>query len=304
MIHRSPRGKSILNVKMRATTARRKRQRIVSIATAWTLGIVLAGGIAWFGITKTLDRFFYSNPAYNLSELILELDGIMTGEDLVAITGIKPGDNVFKIDLAKAGAALRSIPMVQDACVERFLPDRVKVTLVSRRPVAWVAPQQEINAQYDPSHMLLADDSGFLMKPMLIRQEHHQLPIIHGLETTRQLSGQRVEHADFSAALMLLRHIRLQSHSLLSVRSIDISKGYCLDVFTSDGSLVKFSPVDFAPQLEKLDRLLEHCRDTGRTIESVNLMITRNTPVVFAMAPVPPELKPQTQKGKKPNYKN
>jgi cell division protein FtsQ len=295
MIHNSPRKRSILNVKVRAATARKKRQRLLTIASAWTIGIALFATAAWFGVSKTLDRFFYSNPSYNLSELTVELDGIMTGEDLVAITGIKPGDNVFNIDLAEAGAKLRAIPMVQDACLERFLPDRIKITLVSRRPVAWAASRESVVAPYDPSAMLLADDSGFLMKPMLIRQEHHQLPVIHGLDESQLRSGHPVENTDFSAALMLLRQLRLETRPLVSIRSIDISKGYCLDALTADGCLVKFSPVDFPPQLEKLERLLEHCRDTGRSLESVNLMVARNTPVVFAMASLPPAIQPAKQ---------
>lgn len=301
MIHHSRetrRGRSVLNVKMRASTARKKRQRLLILASVWLIGLSLLGAAVWIGSAKALDRFFYSNPAYNLSELTLELDGIMTGEDLVAITGIKPGDNVFNIDLAKAGARLRSIPMVQDACLERYLPDRIKITLVSRRPVAWVAPAAAPDTLYDPSSMLLTDDSGWLMKPMLVPQEHHQLPVIQGLGENQLQEGHFVDNSDFGAALLLLRHLRLQNHPLLSIRSIDISKGWCLDTQTADGSLVKFSPANFTPQLEKLERLLEHCRDTGRTLESVNLMVSRNTPVVFAMASLPPELHPLKQPAK------
>ncbi len=298
MIHNSPRKRSILNVKVRASTARKKRQRLLALASAWTIGIALFAALAWFGVSKTLDRFFFSNPAYNLSELTLELDGIMTGEDLVAITGIKPGDNVFNIDLAEAGAKLRAISMVQDACLERFLPNRIKITLVSRRPVAWAARREPLDAPYDPSSMLLVDDSGFLMKPMIIRQEHHQLPVILGIEESQLRPGHPVENPDFSSALLLLRHLRLENRPLVSIRSIDTSKGYCLDALTADGSLVKFSPVNFTPQLDKLERLLEHCRDTGRSLESVNLMVTRNTPVVFAMASLPPAIQPAKQSPK------
>ena len=50
MIHRSKRGRSILNVKMRATTARRKRQRVAAIASTWALAIILIGTAGWFGV--------------------------------------------------------------------------------------------------------------------------------------------------------------------------------------------------------------------------------------------------------------
>jgi hypothetical protein len=64
---------------------------------------------------------------------------------------------------------------------------------------------------------------------------------------------------------------------------LDISKDYCLDVETPAGAKIKFAPDGFADQLARLEKLLAHCRDTGRQLESVNLMVRRNTPVKFAM---------------------
>jgi hypothetical protein len=73
----------------------------------------------------------------------------------------------------------------------------------------------------------------------------------------------------------------------LLIRSLNISKGYCIDALTDQNTRVKFASSEFATQLFKLQRLLEHCRDTGREMESVNLMVAKNTPVKFVMAAPP-----------------
>ena len=43
----------------------------------------------------------------------------------------------------------------------------------------------------------------------------------------------------------------------------------------------------------RLQQLLAHCDESGRALESVNLMVKRNTPVTFvASATPPPEVPP------------
>jgi hypothetical protein len=150
--------------------------------------------------------------------------------------------------------------------------------------------------------MILVDDSGFLMKPRILQQEFHQLPIIYGTNVEKIREGSLLEGEDLKNALTLLREARSQPKSLLVIRSLNISKGYCIDALTDQNTRVKFASGDYSSQLVKLQRLLEHCRDTGREIESVNLMVTKNTPVKFVMtsppAPILEKQKPISQKSK------
>ncbi len=267
-----------------------------------SLIVAVSCGLIWFGLSKALDKFFFSNPAYNLSELTLQLDGVMTHEDLLEVAGIQVGANIFCIDIAGIDRKLREIPMVEDVCIERIMPDRIEITLARRPPVAWVSKSADSSADYDPSSMTLVDDSGFLMKPRILQQEFHQLPIIYGANVEKIREGSLLEGEDLKNALTLLREARSQPKSLLVIRSLNISKGYCIDALTDQNTRVKFASGDFSSQLVKLQRLLEHCRDTGREIESVNLMVTKNTPVKFVMtappAPILGKQKPTPQKSK------
>ena len=292
---RTQNGVHYLNVKMRARTAQRKRQRLIGQLCALSLIVAVACGLIWFGLNKALDKFFFSNPAYSLCELELELDGVMTREDLLAETGIQSGDNIFRIDIAGIDRKLREIPMVADVSIERIMPDRIEINLTRRIPVAWVSKSADSSADYDPSSMTLVNDSGFLMKPRILQQEYHQLPIIYGVKVEKIHEGSLLEGDDLKNALTLLREARSHSQSLLVIRSLNISKGYCIDALTDQSARVKFASGNFTTQLMKLQRLLEHCRDTGREIESVNLMVAKNTPVKFVMA-APPEQVSDKQK--------
>lgn len=295
MTKRTPHGVRQLNVKMRARTAQIKRQRLAVQLCVAALIASVACGLVWLGLNKALDKFFFSNPAYSLSELKLNLDGVMTSEDLIAETGIKTGDNIFRINIAAIDQKLRDIPMVADVSIERIMPDRIQITLAKRTPVAWVSDSEESSSDYNPESMTLVDDSGFLMKPRLLQQEYHQLPIIYGVKVEKIREGSLLDGDDLKNALSLLREARSKSQSLLVIRSLNIRKGYCIDALTDQKTQIKFASGDFRTQLEKLQRLLEHCRDTGRELESVNLMVAKNTPVKFVMNQ-PPELVPEPQK--------
>lgn len=301
-MRRTPAGQRVLNVKMRAATARRKRQRLFMGLSAGVLALLLFCGTAWLGIGIVLDRFFFSNPAYTVSSMELDLDGILTPGDFRAESGLAEGLNIFKIDIAAADRQLRAIPMVEDVSIERILPDRVRATLVSRVPVAWVSVGGNPGEPYDPASMMLVDASGFLMRPRLIPAEFHSLPVIHGVDTAGVMEGNALQHDDLKKALALLDEAASRPESLLRIRSLDISRGYCIDALTDHNARVRFGTAGFDTQLDKLERLLVHCRDTGRELDSVNLMVAKNTPVKFVMASLPEKAAkalPATQKPKR-----
>ena len=285
---RTPRGQRMLNVKMRAATAKRKRQQFLMGFSMAIVGLILTCGLGWFGISRGLDKFFFSNPAYNIAQLELELDGVMTPEDFRAETGIFEGKNIFEININETDHLLRTIPMVADVSIERVLPDGIRVTLHSREPVAWVSSSNDPTATYDVSTMLLVDASGFLMRPRLVPQEFHSLPVIYGVNSKDILEGKPLQNDDLKKAIALLDEAAAHPGSLLRIQSLNISKGYCIDALTDQNARVKFGRSDFRTQLDKLERLLEHCRDTRRELDSVNLMVAKNTPVKFVVASLPP----------------
>ncbi|MCK9589464.1 MAG: FtsQ-type POTRA domain-containing protein [Terrimicrobiaceae bacterium] len=281
----SGRGQHLLNVKVRAVTARRqRRQKLSSFFWASVLiGVVCLA--AWLGIATALDKFFFSNPDYTLKRVTLEMDSVLTREEALAETGIREGENIFRTDLAHAEKSLRAIPMVGDVCIERHLPDHISITVTARAPVAWVAPLEKDADPFDPEKSLLVDETGFLMKPRIIQPEFYHLPVIYGVQSDNIRDGEPLHNEDLHRALTLLDEVARHPECLLNIRTMNISKGYCMDVVSDKNARVTFSTEDYSEQLGRLRQLLEHCRDTGRELDSVNLMVRRNTPVTFVMAP-------------------
>ena len=284
------RSQNLLNVKVRAVTARRQRREKVG-GFLWKIIFVLILTVAgWLGLATALDKFFFSNPEYTLHRVNFELDGVMTREDALAETKIREGENIFRVDLAAAEKALSAIPQIEKVSIERNLPGAISVTVVAREPIAWIASPEKDVDPFDPDRAMLVDASGFLMKPRLVRPEFYHLPIIYGVQSDNIRDGEPLHNEDLRRALALLAEVNGSPDGTFRVRSMNIAKGYCIEITTDRNARVTFAPEDFASQLSRLHILLDHCRDTGRELESTNLMVRRNTPATFVMVSSPPKI--------------
>jgi cell division protein FtsQ len=63
----------------------------------------------------------------------------VTAAEVEDAGGIHPGDAMVWLDPGRAVRGIEALPFVRRAAVTREWPDTVRVTVVERRPVAWVA---------------------------------------------------------------------------------------------------------------------------------------------------------------------
>jgi cell division septal protein FtsQ len=291
----------LLDVRIRTSTARRRNQEIAGrwIRNLLFLTFLISGSV--FGVRYALDRFFFQNAEYTLRRITLELDGLFTREQALEEAELREGVNIFSVDLAKVEKTFRAIPQVQSAQVVRELPDHIRVTLTARKPVAWVAAEGETGDPTTSDRSFLTDANGFLMRPRRVTPEDFHLPVIYGLKSDNLREGEELRNDDMRNVLKLLETVAQHPESLLKIRTMDVSKGYRIDVVNDTNSLIIFAASDFEEQLARLQKLLLHCNETGRTLESVNLMVRRNTPVRFVMASAPPVEEPAAPPARVPS---
>ena len=278
----------LLDVRMRTATTRRRRRETIARWVSNVLLIAAIGAAAYFGLQAALDRFFFKNTEYTLRRISFNLDGILTREEALAATGLREGVNIFAVDLAKVETALRAIPQVQDVRLDRKLPDQIDVSITARRPVAWVAAAGEKGDPSASEKSLLVDASGFLLRPRRVAPEYFHLPAIYGVKSDNVRNGEALPGEDLRLAIGLIETLSRHPESMLHIRTIDISRGYCIEVVNDGNARILFATSDFEEQLARLQQLLAHCDESGRALESVNLMVKRNTPVTFVASATPP----------------
>jgi len=109
----------------------------------------------------------------------IEVTGMqnVTKAQIMEVMGADIGRNIFFIPLAQQKAQLEQIPWVESASVMRFVPNRLKVEIHERTPVAF--------ARVGPK-MLLIDAGGTLME--LSPKHKYSFPVILGMNPGEPLS--------------------------------------------------------------------------------------------------------------------
>ena len=279
---RPARGEHLLDVRVRRSTARRQRRhRTLRLVLGIGVWLGLAGG-AVFGFHAVVNKFFLQNPEYNLRVVEADLDGLMTREEAMQIAGFAPGKNIFRIDLAAAEHAFQQIDQIDRITLQRDWPDKITIKLTKRIPIAWLSRAGAGDLATD--HTLLLDAQGRTMKPYRIEEEYWRLPVIYAPNPDLIQQGDLLAVADLKAALDLLAERQRRDDSLLDIQSMDITKGYAIEVVDADKAHFIFAPQEFPQQLDRLQKLLVNCRENGRQIESVNLIPKKYTPVRFLLA--------------------
>jgi len=106
----------------------------------------------------------------------IEVTGLteVSRAQMLPVFGEDIGRNIFFVPLKERRKALEEIPWIERATVMRLLPDRIRVSVVERQPVAFVRQGQQIG---------LVDANGVLltMPAAMMAQHNYSFPVVTGL---------------------------------------------------------------------------------------------------------------------------
>jgi cell division septal protein FtsQ len=275
---RARKQQHLLEVNVRAEKARSMRQRAI---LGWSLRLCFAAliiGGGWIGGQELLRRFVWENPDYLLTDVRVSTDGALQREQILQAAGIRTGVNIFTIDSKGARNGLDQLPQVERAEIQRVLPNRVDITIIERRPIAWVTEKQEENPTSNEKAWLI-DARGVVMRSRRVLEEYFLLPHISGAPAGDYVAGQRINTVEMQAALELVR--RTAEQTRWQPRNIDLSKGYCLIVTDQNHARITFGLDEIELQIDRLHRYLDRADMEKMEIQTVNLIVRKNTPITF-----------------------
>jgi cell division protein FtsQ len=145
----------------------------------WAVAAALVLGVAGLGVAA---MYHYGERSWRFrvdSSDNIEITGMqnVTKAQIMEVMGADIGRNIFFIPLAQQKAQLEQIPWVESASVMRFVPNRLKVEIQERTPVAF--------ARVGP-RMALIDAGGTLME--LSPKHKFSFPVILGMNPGEPLS--------------------------------------------------------------------------------------------------------------------
>jgi cell division protein FtsQ len=169
---------------LRATKRVPVRKSPVTKKTAFRLRIVLvvATSVAVVGgITFSLIHYGTTSWRFRIeSSDNIETSGLknVSRSQILEVLGGDIGRNIFRVSLEDRKRQLEEIPWVRSATVMRLLPDRLRVQIMERTPVAFVRIGSKVN---------LIDAGGVVMD-MPRGQSKYSFPVITGMADSDPLS--------------------------------------------------------------------------------------------------------------------
>ena len=279
------RHQHLLETGVRSSEADRQRKRwwFGLVAKLFIATVVFFG--AYIGISRLVAHTILQNPQYNIAELEVETDGVLKAEDILEASDLHRGENIFRVDLAKAQARVASIPQVEKVLVSRQLPNRVAIQVNERKPVAWIAPANS----FAPREVVVAsksawlvDSNGILMHPKKRNPPDLFLPIIRNYNEGNLTEGQEANSEEVKASLDLLRAQQESTNTArFQIEEIDLGKHFGLVVTDRNGLHVLFGLDEMDRQLKRLDVYLQALDQHTQKPQTINLLVQRNVPVTL-----------------------
>ncbi len=287
----------MLDVKLRTREVRNARVRLAATALAISLGTVAGLYALWRGGEWALNRFVFENDAFAVTELEVETDGSLSHDQLRRWSGVRSGDNLLRLDLARIRRDLEFVPMIRSASVDRMLPHTLRVRVTERAPVAQV---REV-PQFGPAGRIsfvtyYLDDTGFVLKstdlnstPGAAGEGNADLPRLNGFGEIELIAGRFATAPRLRAALRLISGFDNSAMAgLVDLESIDLSAGDQLVATTEQGSQITFGFDRIDEQLRRWRAVYDFGRSRGRAILSLDLSVSNNAPALWLEASAVP----------------
>ncbi len=243
---------------------------------------VLAGAAAalvggWL-LYETAQFFLYSPRVVLARPEQIEL----TGNQYVSRAAVLEkfiadrGHSVLRVPLAVRRKALEEIPWVEQATVERLLPNRIRVELLERTPVAFLRLGTEL---------ALVDGHGVILERPL--KAEFRFPVVDGIAETmsREAREQRMKlYVQFLKDIVLVRPGAAERVSEVDLSDAKDLRATLAELRAADPSapravLVHFGDADFVNKYRLFVENIAQWRASAGRVDSVDLRFARQVVV-------------------------
>jgi cell division septal protein FtsQ len=287
--------RNVLDVKLRSDHVRATRARSVAVLLGALFGTVFTLYVLWRSGEWLLDRLVYQNRAFAIQVVEVSTDGEISVDQLRRWSGVRAGQNLMALDLARVKRNLELVPNIQNVSVERLLPRKLRIQVAERKPIARVylprlSPEDGLMVQ-----TWLLDADGAVVMPLEDKNRQvpaaaseQQFPVLTGVSQGELRLGRCVESSRIRAAIQLVQAFNSsRMATVVGLRSVQVDEPGVLVALTDSGTRVTFGCEGFEKQLLRWREIHEQSRRLNKVILSVDLAVRNNVPVRWEDASIP-----------------
>jgi len=238
---------------------RRTWWRVVKRFVLLVCNLALATGAIKASIMggEALRHWMLTAPDFDIVDISVYNNDLITSDEVILLSGLNIGTNIFQADLNLAYHRLESDPRFMDVFLRPEYPNHISIFVDEKRPVAYI----QLDRMYG-----LDEDAAVI--PLTTTERLPDLPVITGsgnlrpdmFETSGEGRANPSAENEFSLiqALYIIEKLRSHSSEMLS----RISEVYIADPIdpilftTEDGIVVRIGVGSLTDKLERLDSML------------------------------------------------
>ena len=242
-----------IKVKSKKNSYRKKRLQLYRrLRLVVKIFLVLLAFVALSTLCLVGYRSLLSSPLLQVTRIQVNGCQHLDPQAVIQQAGIPSGANILSLDLDGVRQRLTQHPWIAAAAISREIPDRIRIEIEERKPVALVKGHQ----------FYLADQQGACFA-RAAPSEHTGLPIITGLDLGTLDSGCNLPR-EFTVLLEnFYRETQLKLPWRL-ISEIRWNRNTGLSFFTARGGIqVDLGSEDYGIKIAKLEKVLRYLEKKG-----------------------------------------
>ncbi|SKC78820.1 cell division protein FtsQ [Maledivibacter halophilus] len=137
--------------------------------------------LIFFLLSTIIFIILFKTNFFEINGIFVNSNTVVSDDEIVSYSGIKTGDNIFKIKLSEAREKLIKNPLIKDVTIKRKLPNKLIINVIERKKLAAVS--------YMGIYFVI-DEEGVIL---YTAQAVEDMYVIEGFEFESFLKGEKIK---------------------------------------------------------------------------------------------------------------
>jgi len=211
-----------------------------------------------------MAKLLFDSDYFKVDQVRVETQGRIGKDELVALSDVRQGQNIFELDLSRIGRKIEENPWVKSAEVRRLFPRTVVIKIEERSPKA------VINLDY----LYYVDGEGDIFKVLEVA-DSLDFPVITGLERKDLLERPEEIHGRLKEMVALVDElIGRRIFGLGDVSEIHLDQSGEIVLYTCAGGVpVRMGDGNYRAKLDRLERIYGDLKPRLRALKYIDLNV-------------------------------
>lgn len=248
----------------------------------WLIAAMIVFGLGWVTWHEALEK----NPQFLLKTVIVNTEGTLTRQQIVAATGLTEDTNLLTMNLREVREKIERLPQVKSATVQRDYHGQLTLNVSQRLPVAWIeCPKQKLMEPLSGKGCFI-DEEGAPLPCQVVTKQYLAMPRLKIPGLSEVVMGRPLPDLQLHAALKLMRELQQRDSAVpAALELIEVPNAWSLVAHFAGDAKITFGVDDLEPQLARFDRFMHEAQARHWHVATLNLLSRVNTPATFHDTP-------------------